>query len=652
MSEKFIPTPRNTVKVSFTDDINKNNMTGESTTENEVQFHPPLQHQIDHLNGTSVSKHKIAFENENKKTQKQAIDHSVFKKPSNFAAPFADQSVCIVCRDNTKTTSRCASCKSAIYCSSKCQTIHWTYHRKVCSKLKEIGDLWRHREDEKNIKLLTNVALKNANIDAKLPFGTNNKSNMISTPSIPWLNLSGKTGLNNIGNSCYLNSALQCLSHIIPLTSYFVSNKYIPHINTKNLDGTKGELSNAYSSLLKDVWFSSNSFNKLQQIVDYSSTHEDGSDEEGSTLSNISKSLNSLISSFSHSNASKISTANNNEMNSNRYDARKLYKTSSQSAISPVEFKKVLGSINEDYLGFIQQDTHDVLETILDRLHEDVNRVNIPKPYVENKEGDGSNDISDAIESLRRHRLRNNSIVDDILGGQLRSQLTCSVCHRKSVNFDFTRSMSLAIPRSSTRLIRVTFTNNDISTFNNAYVNPRPRIYTFRVERNATIGTLKQMLCKTINATDNLPTNSNVKHEKQILRELTLNTHPNANKTPIVVDEILLMELFCETDLNDSGTTCYSLKKNLDEGTLSAIDNSFENEKKKQKKKSDGKAQCQYANTTRMHMNTISAVYNNNDVPLSSLRYENREFIAFRRTETREETNKDLLVCLQVCTYL
>ena len=31
----------------------------------------------------------------------------------------------------------------------------------------------------------------------------------------------GRTGLQNLGNTCYMNSAIQCLSHLEPFESYF-----------------------------------------------------------------------------------------------------------------------------------------------------------------------------------------------------------------------------------------------------------------------------------------------------------------------------------------------------------------------------------------------------------------------------------------------
>jgi len=44
----------------------------------------------------------------------------------------------------------------------------------------------------------------------------------------------GVTGLQNLGNSCYLNCAIQCLSHTIDLAYYFVSGIYKEELNQKS----------------------------------------------------------------------------------------------------------------------------------------------------------------------------------------------------------------------------------------------------------------------------------------------------------------------------------------------------------------------------------------------------------------------------------
>jgi len=64
----------------------------------------------------------------------------------------------------------------------------------------------------------------------------------------------GSVGLRNIGNSCYLNSILQCLNQIAPLVKYFIDGTYLDHINKGNPLGSGGKVAAAYANFLTDVW--------------------------------------------------------------------------------------------------------------------------------------------------------------------------------------------------------------------------------------------------------------------------------------------------------------------------------------------------------------------------------------------------------------
>ncbi|XP_048463907.1 ubiquitin carboxyl-terminal hydrolase 15-like [Rhincodon typus] len=65
---------------------------------------------------------------------------------------------------------------------------------------------------------------------------------------------SGLCGLSNLGNTCFMNSAVQCLSNTPPLTEYFLSDEYMDELNHDNLLGMKGEIANAYADLIKQMW--------------------------------------------------------------------------------------------------------------------------------------------------------------------------------------------------------------------------------------------------------------------------------------------------------------------------------------------------------------------------------------------------------------
>lgn len=80
----------------------------------------------------------------------------------------------------------------------------------------------------------------------------------------------GSVGLHNLGNSCFLNSTVQCLNHIEPLTKYFLNDTYSNDLNRKNPLGSGGDVTIAYSSLLKQMWGGEHSVlapRKLKQTV-------------------------------------------------------------------------------------------------------------------------------------------------------------------------------------------------------------------------------------------------------------------------------------------------------------------------------------------------------------------------------------------------
>jgi len=61
------------------------------------------------------------------------------------------------------------------------------------------------------------------------------------------------TGLANLGNTCFLNAAVQCLSHAPILRAYCLSDMYAHDINRTSRLGSQGRVVEAFSDLLRQL---------------------------------------------------------------------------------------------------------------------------------------------------------------------------------------------------------------------------------------------------------------------------------------------------------------------------------------------------------------------------------------------------------------
>jgi ubiquitin C-terminal hydrolase len=181
-------------------------------------------------------------------------------------------------------------------------------------------------------------------------------------------------GLLNLGNTCYLNSAVQCLAHTLPLTRYFLAHRLAEDLNPSSPLGSGGRVARAYERLVKEMWFG---------------------------------------------------------------EAR---------VCNPQALKAAVTRFSPQFTGHAQHDAHELLVLLLDKLHEDLNRVR-QKPYVEAQDLDPArSQAAQAAEAWGRVRARDESVVVDLTWGLLRSTLVCPACGHVSVAFDPFHCLTLEMP--------------------------------------------------------------------------------------------------------------------------------------------------------------------------------------------------------------
>ncbi|UJR15384.1 hypothetical protein I4U23_002332 [Adineta vaga] len=101
---------------------------------------------------------------------------------------------------------------------------------------------------------------------------------------------------------------------------------------------------------------------------------------------------------------------------------------------------------HQEFVGNGQHDAQELLNILLDAIHEDLNRVKT-KPQVPPVEDQGRPDHVVADEYWQGYLSRNDSIIVQLFTGQFKSKTKCPQCQKESVTFDPFTTLSVPLPK-------------------------------------------------------------------------------------------------------------------------------------------------------------------------------------------------------------
>lgn len=211
------------------------------------------------------------------------------------------------------------------------------------------------------------------------------------------------TGLLNMGNTCFMNCALQCLGHSPIFREYFLSYRFVDDVNAKNVLGTKGKIAAAYSKLMNSLW--------RERDLSYCVPAE------------FREEFTRFRMQFQES---------------RQHDAHEF-------------IVSLLDSLHEDLNGGAKSARKGHKSSCMPHLNSSAGSFDFAdstRSALENSRPGHESDARNSSLAWQSHARNNASVVVDLFHGQSRSETSCSTCGERKATFDPCLFLSLSIPEA------------------------------------------------------------------------------------------------------------------------------------------------------------------------------------------------------------
>lgn len=239
----------------------------------------------------------------------------------------------------------------------------------------------------------------------------------------------GRVGLENLGNTCYMNCVLQCLSNTKPLKNYILSLKLEKAQKEMNIS----EIVVDFYYLLRELWIVRKRYDSINPQKIRNSIMANFYQFHNSTMQDAHEFLFMLLDYFNSQLRVLDEVIKANEENeSNKLDVIN----------SNCQNKQIEESNNEENNGFIILNNFMNSKSIEDSIKKQNNFDKVEKMF--------------GVEK---------SIIRDLFYGQLQSLIRCKTCGNKSINHEPFNCLSLPIYKEKKTIVFYFFSQDTTKEF-------------------------------------------------------------------------------------------------------------------------------------------------------------------------------------------